>query len=77
MSNNENELQEGDIELEPEFVMMSEEDYDELCMDVAFWSATSEMLSEVLEKNGIQVVISEDEIWERVRLTEGGTTDLN
>lgn len=77
MSDNENELQEGDIELEPEFIVMSEEAYDELCMDIAFWSATSEMLSEVLEKNGIQVVISEDEIWERVRLTEGGTTDLN
>ena len=57
-----------------EYVMLSEEDYNEMCLDIEYWSAAVDMLTEKLEENGIVVVISESEIWDRVRSQEG-TTD--
>ena len=60
-----------------EFVCLSEEDYDELCLDVSYWAALAEILSERLSEHGLMAVVLEDEIWTRIRANEGGSDDLN
>jgi len=70
-------MEEDDIVMDSEFVCLSEEDYDEMCKDISFWSALSELLSERLAEHGLLAIIEEDAVWERVREQESGITTLS
>lgn len=61
---------------EVEYVCLEESEYDQMCMDLSFWAATTELLNEILEKNGIEVMIPEDDIWKKVREMESASDEL-
>ena len=63
--------------METEMVMMTEEDYNELIFDMSYLEATIDLLTAKLIESGIEVVISEDEILERIREEETGDSALN
>ena len=56
-------------------IMMAEVDYNEMCYDISYLSALSDLLTEALVENGIELIFTEDEIYERARELEAGSGD--
>lgn len=50
-----------------EIVMISESDWNEMNTDIEYYHSLSEMLSALLEEAGIEVSISEEDVWNYIR----------
>lgn len=53
--------------MDSNYIMIAEEEFDEMLRDLEYFQALNEMLTEILEEECIEVTITEEDVWDYVR----------
>lgn len=53
--------------MDSNYIMIAEEEFDEMLRDLEYFQALNEMLTEILEEECIEVTITEGDVWDYVR----------